>query len=364
MTVPRSVLHVVPGLGYGGTEFVVWRLAQAERARGWDSRVVSLKRRGALFSSFEKSGVPARPLAFRDFCVSEPLGTVVGWLYNGNLAAEALALRRPNAGLVWNLMQANLSASVNRWPTRVAMGLGAALSARGPDAVVCNSQVARAVHETVGYDPRKMRVIPNGVDTDLYRPAPALRPSGEPLVIGHLARWDPQKDHATFVRAVGLLLKRGVAVRAVMAGPGVTPENEELSRWIAATGFPDRFERRGALDQTLPFYQSLDVFCLSSVGESSPYVLAEAMACGVPSVATDVGDCREVLNDDGAIVPAGDAEGLARSLERWARMDPEGRRQKGAAARARIEERYSFQRMVDAYVSLYEELSARRAERG
>ena len=61
MTASRSVVHVGPGLGYGGTEFVVLRLAEAERARGWDSRVVSLKRSGALFPAFEKAGVPARP---------------------------------------------------------------------------------------------------------------------------------------------------------------------------------------------------------------------------------------------------------------------------------------------------------------
>lgn len=362
MTASRSVLHVVPGLGYGGTEFVVWRLAQAERARGWDSRVASLKRGGALFPAFEKSGVPAAPLGPSDFRGPAP-ATVVGWLYNGNLAAGALTLFRPRTGLVWNLMQANLSAAVNRWPTRAAMKLGAALSAGRPDAIVCNSEAARSAHAAAGYAPEKMSVIPNGVDTDLYRPSEEARPGG-PVVIGHLARWDPQKDHATFVRAVGRLLQRGVDVRARLAGPGVTVDNPDLTRWIAETGRPECFERLGALDRTVPFYQSLDLFCLSSVGESSPYALAEAMACGVPAAATDVGDCRAVVNDDGAVAPAGDADALSRALERWAGLSPEARRQKGREARARIVEHYSFRRMVDAYLDLYQAVAARRDGRG
>ncbi|HMU75800.1 MAG TPA: glycosyltransferase [Elusimicrobiota bacterium] len=363
MTASRSVVHVVPGLGYGGTEFVVLRLAEAERARGWDSRVVSLKRSGALFPAFEKAGVPARPLGPSDFRGPAP-GTVVGWLYNGNLAAGALARFRPGTGLVWNLMQANLSAAVNRWPTRAAMRLGAALSAGRPDAVVCNSEAARTAHAAAGYAAAKMSVIPNGVDTELYRPSENARTGVGPVVIGHLARWDPQKDHATFVRAVGRLLRRGVDVRARLAGPGVTADNPDLTRWIAETGRPECFERLGALDQTVPFYQSLDVFCLSSVGESSPYALAEAMACGLPAAATDVGDCRAVLNDGDALAPAGDDDALSRALERWARLGPEERRRKGREARGRIVEHYSFRRMVDAYLDLYQTVAARRDGRG
>jgi glycosyltransferase involved in cell wall biosynthesis len=286
------------------------------------------------------------------------------FLYNGNLAAGALALFRPGTGLVWNLMQANLSAAVNRWPTRAAMRLGAALSAGRPDAVVCNSEAARTAHAAAGYAAAKMSVIPNGVDTELYRPSENARTGVGPVVIGHLARWDPQKDHATFVRAVGRLLRRGVDVRARLAGPGVTADNPDLTRWIAETGRPECFERLGALDQTVPFYQSLDVFCLSSVGESSPYALAEAMACGLPAAATDVGDCRAVLNDGDALAPAGDDDALSRALERWARLGPEERRQKGREARARIVEHYSFRRMVDAYLDLYQAVAARRDGRG
>ncbi len=260
-----SVTHILPGTGFGGTEFVVLRLARAERSRGLDSRVVSLKPEGPLGDRFREAGVPFRRWDWKRLLPQtppeaggvrreRPFEIFNGWLYAGNLMA-LLAARR-GSGLVWNLMQANLSPAVNRPFTRIAMRLGALLSARGPDKIVCNSATAQEAHRRCGYAETKMTVIPNGVDASLFHPRPGERerlgqrlgiPPKE-IRVGHLARWDPQKDHRTFVRAAGRLLAGGARARFLLAGPNITPDNAALVRWIQDTGFPLNFHLLGAVE--------------------------------------------------------------------------------------------------------------------
>jgi glycosyltransferase involved in cell wall biosynthesis len=376
LTSSLSVLHVLPGLGFGGTEFVVFRLARAERARGVRSEILSLKDGGVLVPEAISAGIPTRSLGsgegMRGFgrCLwpagksSPPYDIIHGWLYSGNLMAGIFSKGWPGSRLIWNLMQANVSPAVNGLKTRLLMKAGARLSGRWPDRIVCNSVAAREAHAGLGYAGSKMRVIPNGVDTDNFQPNPNSRArfreirgvSSSGLVLGHLARWDPQKDHRTLIRAVGLLIKKGVDAHLFLAGPGVSPENGLLMQWIAETGRPERFHPMGPVEDTPSFLAALDIFCLSSVGESSSYALAEAMACGVPAVVTNVGDARDVVGETGVVVPPAQPQAFCEGLLRLASLSPAARFHHGAQGRERIVHNYSFSKMVDAYQALYQSI--------
>lgn len=377
---PPSVLHVLPGLTVGGAELTVFRLAREERKRGINSEVLCLKRIGPLGRHFEKAGIPARSFNFNETLGAftrwlwpgkkqlRPFDIIDGWLYSGNLMGVILSQGWPGSGLVWNLMQANVSPAVNGIKTRWLMQTGARLSGRWPDRIVCNSIAARESHESLGYSPSKMRVIPNGIDTDIFRPQKGTgerfrAERGIPatsLVLGHLARWDPQKDHRTLIRAVGRLIRQGGDVHLFLAGPAVSAENHRLMKWIEETGFSERFHPIGPVEDTPHFLAALDIFCLSSVGESSSYALAEAMACGVPAVVTDVGDSRALLGESGVVVGPSDSEAFCAGLQRLASLGPEGRSRLGQTARERIVRDYSFAKMVDAYQALYQEIKSGR----
>lgn len=379
-TPPLSVLHVLPGLGFGGTEFVVLRLAQAERDRGVQSELLSLKGGGPLIREVESSRIPYRCLTLSGglgalhrwkFPVrknNRPFDVVHGWLYSGNLVAGVFSRGWPGSGLIWNLMQANVTPAVNGFKTRLLMQGGGRMSQKWPDRIVCNSLAAQEAHQGLGFAISKMQIIPNGIDTGMYRPFPEARaifckkqgvsPTG--LMLGHLARWDPHKDHRTLVRSVGMLLKKGIDAHLFLGGPGVDKKNSTLMNWIGETGFSDRFHPIGVLETPHLFLSSLDIFCLSSVGESSSYALAEAMACGVPAVVTDVGDSRQVLGVSGIVVPPSDPEAFCQGLYRLATLDSPERTQLGLLGRDRIMNHYSFKKMVDAYQALYQDVLSHR----
>lgn len=368
-----SVLHVLPGLGFGGTEFVVARLVRAERALGVQNQILYLKGDGPLAEELRREGVPCHLLTKRAGLSAlarwifptkkkEPSFDLIhGWLYSGNLVAGVLARGQPGTRLIWNLMQANLSSAVNSPKTRFLMTMGARLSARWPDQIVCNSLAAQRAHAGIGFDSSKMTVIPNGVDTERFQPNPEARApfrkewslSSTPIVLGHLARWDPQKDHRMLVEAFRLLVSQGVNAHLFMAGPGVTKENPLLMKWIQETGVSDRFHLLGSIEDAPRFLAGLDIFCLSSLGESSSYALAEAMACGVPSVVTDAGDARDVVGDTGVVVPPAQPEAFCEGLLRLTSLSSSVRTHQGAQARDRIVQNYSFNKMVNAYQTLY-----------
>jgi glycosyltransferase involved in cell wall biosynthesis len=107
-------------------------------------------------------------------------------------------------------------------------------------------------------------------------------------------------------------------------------------------------------------YAALDLYCLSSTGESFPQVVGEAMACGVPCVVTDVGDAAEIVGQTGMVVAPGQPEALASACARLLRLPESERCQMGEQARGRIREKYNLAGAVARFAELYEQVSYSR----
>ena len=224
------------------------------------------------------------------------------------------------------------------------------------------SQAARDLHVAAGYDPEKFVFIPNGIDVTQFRPDPAGRrevrqalgvPAGA-LVVGLPARVDPQKDHPNFVRAAALLARHRPDVRFLLCGDGTTPENQGLAGAIAEHGLLDRFLLLGPRSDMPRILNALDVCTLSSAyGEAFPLAIGEAMACGVPCVVTELGDCAYLVGETGVVVPPRDPEALATAWETLVQLAPEARARLGRAARERIAAHFTLPRIAEQYAALY-----------
>jgi glycosyltransferase involved in cell wall biosynthesis len=189
--------------------------------------------------------------------------------------------------------------------------------------------------------------FPNGVDLRRFRPA-AAPPAG--CVFGTVGGLRGEKDHENLLRAFAQGID-GASLCLVGGGP-LEPVLRTLAREFGIDG---RTQFVGPVADTAPHYAAMSVFVLSSRTEQMPIAMLEAMACGLPVVATDVGDVRTILPAEAGefVVPPGDPKLLAAALQKLA-GDAPLRRSLGAANRRRVEERYEAGACLGRFVALYE----------
>lgn len=245
-------------------------------------------------------------------------------------------------------------ASVGKIPLR--RRLACRVLARITTRIFTVSEAARRVmSEVLGVRASPIDVIPNGVDTESFRPG-ASRKRRAAFVIGSVGSLTPVKNHALLIRAAAELIAGGQDVELRLAGEG--PEREALESLAESLGIGSRVRLPGYVADIPGFLEQLDAFVLPSRSEAHPNALLEAMACGLPCVATRVGGVPEVLDNGnaGLLVDAGDGGALARALAELA-TDPARRAILGRAARDRACREYGLGCMIDRYASLYEGLT-------
>ena len=221
---------------------------------------------------------------------------------------------------------------------------------------VCNAtSIKRLLVERHKVPDAAVTVIPNGVDTATFRPAQAGSAGGRVLAIGRLA---PDKDHGTLIRAFARVLDDHPTAQLTIVGEG--EERDRLER-LAATLLPsDRFRLEAPTGtDVVDLYHRADLVVLSSVREGAPNVLLEAMACGLPVVATAVGGVPDLVADGvtGLLVPSGDPVTMAGAIGRLL-SDPAARAAFGRAGRERVERQFSIAEMVRAHEVLFDRLLA------
>jgi glycosyltransferase involved in cell wall biosynthesis len=285
---------------------------------------------------------------------------IQGWMYHANLAAQ-IASFFVHVPVCWNIQSSFLSFAAEKPLTRLAIRLTARMSRRAAK-IVYVSHVSRTQHEQLGFAVERGCVIPNGVDPVLFQPSAAARQSvreelglpPEALLVGLICRYHQQKDHPNFFRAAAILARKWPEVRFVLVGSRVDGNNAGISKMVRELDLGSRMHLLGERHDMPRLTAALDVATSSSrYGEALALALAEAMACEVPCVVTDVGDSGLLVGDTGVIVPPGDSEALAAGLDRLLSAGPEKRRELGKAARIRAEEGYSIPNLTRKYEELY-----------
>jgi glycosyltransferase involved in cell wall biosynthesis len=341
-------------------------LAIAERRAGGAPTVVALCPGGSQYDRLLEAGVhtvtlgmrpgmPSLPglIALARLLRTEAPDVVQSWMYHADLLALLglwLSGRRRRTRLYWGVRCSELD--FHRYGTvlRITVRLCALLS-RFTDGIVANSWAGVRSHRRLGYDARRMTVIDNGFDTDRFRPDRDVRQAmrqalglpADAFVVGSVARLDVMKDFPTLRAAFASL--DGVTCVAVGKGTEALAD----AKGVIALG------ERQDVPRLLNAFDAL--VSASAFGEGFSNAIGEAMATGLPVVATDVGDARRILGEAGCIVPPGDPVALAAAIGRL-RDDPAARQAMGLAARRRIERQFSLQHSLDAFQALYREPGA------
>ena len=223
------------------------------------------------------------------------------------------------------------------------------------DHILCNSQMVKDfLVSRYGLPPARLTVVPNGVDTDFFQPGPNNRREGPPVLLS-VARLVPDKDHDTMLLAFSGVAERHPEAQLWLVGNG--PRRGILEQKVRDLGLAGKVKFLPVAKDIRHLYQKADVFVLSSVAEGMPNVVLEAMAAGLPVVATRVGGVPEAVvpEDTGLLVAPRDVAGLAAALGRLL-DDPGARRSLGRRARERVVQQFSFGAMVKRHEEVWARL--------
>jgi glycosyltransferase involved in cell wall biosynthesis len=375
-----GVTHIIAGLAPDGAERMLHRLVSGMDATRFNNEVISLTDLGPMAEKFEAAGIRVRALGMsrgsaNPFYLAKLAGwlcklpaqqIIQTWMYHADLVGGLAAKLAGCAGLVWNIRHSELHPGVDKRTTIWTAKACAALSSRLPRRIICASESSRTFHEKLGYAHDRMVVIPNGFDLDLFRPDADAREAiraelgvaPSQLLIGYVARRHPVKDHRTFLEAAGLLHKQFPDVRFVLCGEGATPEDADLKLWSDEAGVREACYFLGRRDDIPRVINAFDIATSSSTSEAFPNALAEAMACGVPAIVTNVGDSRSILGETGSVVPPKDPKALSQAWAGLIQAGPELRERLGEVARLRVQTHFAMPNVVHKYEGLYTEIEA------
>lgn len=369
-----KVLHVITGLGSGGAERMLTRIG-GTRLPGVEQLVVSLMDDGFFGEQLRASGLeviclrlergrvdPLAVVRLAGVLRRERPDVVMTWLYHADLLTTlaAIASGFPTARIVWNIRCSEMELKHYSAKTRLVLGILKRLSTL-PGAIVSNSKSGLNDHIRIGYRPRRTAILPNGFDMDLWRPDASdrqyMRASlglrSSDLVVGHIARVDAMKGHPVLLRAAQDLARIEPRLKIVLVGNGTKELQIPLN-------LREHFIVLGERLDVPRLMRTFDLLCMSSLfGEGFPNVLGEAMATGVPCVATDVGDSQEIVRDAGRIVTAGDPVALTGAIRDFFTLSVDEREVLQHRAREIVATHYSLEAVSLAYFELWRSMSER-----
>lgn len=362
------VLHIVTDLDGGGAEGMLARLVQV--AGPFRHKVVSLTDEGIWGKPLRDAGIGVVALNLRRGAVTPSAlwrlmrlirrmkpAVVQTWLYHADLVGLVAAKMSTRAPVVWNLRCSDMELAQYSRLTALVLRVLTWLSPL-PAAVIVNSAAGQHRHTQIGYRPRDWRYLPNGIDVVKFKPdvearrrwRERLNLGDDTVLVGMAARRDPMKDHEGLLRAAAQI-KGDVAIALV--GSGVDQKDATLAQLAKDSGKPVHL--LGHTGDMPGFMAALDVAVLASLGEGFPNVVAEAMACGVPVIGTDVGDVATIVADTGVVVPKRDEKALADAIAALA-ADRGLRASLGTRARARVVDNYALPEVAARYNAMWAQI--------
>ena len=271
------------------------------------------------------------------------------------LAARAVSGMRNRPFCVGGIRN---SSEIMSWKRRLPITL---LAKRGHlDGLIANSRAGLDESHRSGVKANHEQVICNGIDSIRFRPddlerarmRSELKVPTDSLLLGHVGRISPMKDHETLLRGFAQVLKSMPESHLVCVGDGPTARIDELKSLATKLGIDSRIQWLGHESRISSLYSALDVLVMSSRdGEGFPNVVCEAMACETPCVVTDVGEARNIVGEAGRTVSVGNPDELALGV-----IQVNREKELGAMARRRIEDHFSVENMVSRTEAMLQDL--------
>ncbi len=384
---PR-IAHIITDLnGFGGTEITLLRYLKKSGIPSDYHRVFVLKTIGvgdtlgsqmvaAGFFVVEfnlKKGITTifgLRNVYREIRKFKP-DLISGWLYFPSFLATFFApFMKSPPSVIWHVRSLPVYFSeIFKTPGRyIAQRVLAVLSHVTEPLIISNSSKAIHEHVALGFNASVNRqiVIPNGIDLSEYYPCRVegrivrgeLGIPANAILIGSIGRFVPEKGYPEFFEALNIALRKlrpdlSQRVHFLGAGNGVCSTNASFNEIASTSLGRDRLHLLGKRADVPRLLRALDIFVLSSINDAFPNSLIEAMSTGLACIATDVGQCGEVLNNQDCLVPSSDAVKLANCIIKLVEMSDSERYSLGADNRERIAKHYELSKMVSRFDEVF-----------
>lgn len=329
-----KITHIITDLGEGGAQKVLLNLCQAT-AKSHDHTIIALHNSRNIIVN-QKYNLKIYFLNLNQF----PFGSFLSiiklikilskkksdiiqtWLYHADFIGGLTAFFLGHKNIFWTIRDCSIDVNT-KLLTKLIVILLSKLSYFIPKKIIYNSNNALNKFNTkYGYDKRKSFLIQNGFDIDNYTIDKQYRKSlrnelqineFEP-VLGMVARFHPVKNHIYLFKTLNYVKRKFPNIKCLLVGNDLDDNNLFLKKMIKDNELQENIVLLGIRRDIVKIMNSIDIHLLSSKSEAFPNVIGEAMACGTPCISTNVGDAKDIVGNNGWIVPINDALAFSETI--------------------------------------------------
>ncbi len=284
------------------------------------------------------------------------------WMYHADLLSLLIKIFFPNKKIFWGVRNGSYKIKKR---TFLIIFILSIFSYIVPSKIISCSNASTKMHIKFGYNKRKIITINNGVDFNIYRKDKKLRINARnkyafndnDLLFSMVARWDPQKDHLTLLKAFDSVSKNvSEKIYLILAGTKIDRTNDILMREISKRNLQSKVILAGEIDLIEDIYNLTDVNILCSKnGEGFPNVICESMACGTPCISTNSGDVSKIINKYGWIVEEKSPKKLSEAmlLALHEKKNKDNWIKKSNNSIMHIKSNFSIDHMIDRYCDVW-----------
>ena len=358
-----KVFHIISGLGSGGAQAVLARLASYDKRHSHS--IISFIDFGIYKNFFLEKNIELFKLNMKKGKFSflgflklysilrrEKPDIIQTWMYHadflGGIVGKSIGVKK----IYWNIRNSNLTKEWASRSTIILSKICAYFSKSIPSKIISCSHKSKNIHISIGYDEKKIEVINNGYDLNKMKFID--KPKNKIFKIGMLARWDPQKDYINLAKSIIEFSKiSNKDWELHLAGDMIDNNNKALKEIFKDKIFKNKIYLDGIVNDINSYFKKIDIHVLSSGGnEGFPNVVAEAMSYGIPCISTDVGDASLIVDKFGWIVPVKSPKILAQKLltasDEYFLNDNEWEKRR-MNSRLHIQNNYLLEKMVENY---------------
>lgn len=369
------IINLIPTLDIGGAEAMLLKLSEKIDKNQFENLIVCIGKEGSLSKSFYSKNLKVFYLGMDNFTGiivtifklkklihNFKPDILITWLHFSDLLGLIIKFFFPKLKIIWNLRCSTLSLNSISLKNIILVKF-LALFSKIPNLIIANSFSGIKAHKKIGYKNKKFIIVPNGFDSNLFKPNPKYRTlirkkiglKEKDVLIGFIGKDTKIKGFDIFLNTAKVALEFSPNLKFILVGPGLNIKNEIIKKFFLKNNIKDKFIFYGTTKKIHEVLVGLDLLAITSRSEGFPNILGEAMACGVPCVSTNVGDCENIIGCKMLISNSFDSKALSKLWHKTI-INSQNNNSFSINLRKRISDKFSLNHCITKYEKTFKDI--------